>query len=67
MNAFLRNIANKHCVINITLTECIKPECNVFHSQYDAAIGTTKLSVQSSLKCLITEISETKGLLVLLL
>ena len=33
----------------------------------DVAIGTTKLSVQISLKCLIYKISETKDLLVLLL
>ena len=59
-NAFLRNTANKHRVINITRTELIKPGCNVFHPYYDAAIGTTKLSVQSFMKCLITEISETR-------
>ena len=40
---------------------------NAFHSYDDAAIGTTKSSIQSSLKYLITEISENKDLLVLLL
>ena len=66
-NAYLKNNANKHLVFNVTLVELIKPDCNAFHSYYDATIGTTKLSVQGSLKCLITEISETKDLLVLLL
>ena len=66
-NAFPRNTANKHCLINVTLIELMKPECNAFHLYEDAAIGSTKLSVQSSLKCLINEISETKDLLVLLL
>ena len=45
----------------------MKPGRNAFHSYNDAAIGTTKLSVQISLKSLITEISETKDLPVLLL
>ena len=45
----------------------MKPGCNAFHSYDDAVIGTTKLSVQNPLKCLITKISETKDLLVLLL
>ena len=66
-NAFLMNSADKHYVFNITLTELIKPGWNAFHFYDDDAIVTTKLSVQSSLKCLITEISETKDLLVLLL
>ena len=66
-NAFLRNTAKKRCLINVTSTELMKPGYNAFHSYDDAAIGTTKLSVQSSLKCLINEISETKDLLVLLL
>ena len=66
-NAFLKNTGNKHHVFNATLVELIKPDCNAFHSYYDAAIGTTNLSVQGSLRCLITEISETKDLLVLLL
>ena len=39
----------------------------MFHSYDDADTGITKLSVQSSLKCLTTEISENKDLLVLLL
>ena len=67
MNAFIRNTAYKHRVINVTLTELIKPGCNVFHSCYDAAIRTTELSVQNSLNCLITENSVTKDLLALLL
>ena len=49
------------------MTELKKPVCHAFHSYDDADIGITKLSVQSSLKCLVTEISETKDLLVLLL
>ena len=66
-NVFLRNSANKHRVINVTLTKLMKPGCNALHSYDAAAIGTSKLSVQSSLKCLVTKISETKGLLVLFL
>ena len=49
-NAFLRNTANKHRVTHVTLTELMKPGCNSFHLYDNAAIGTTKLSVQSSLK-----------------
>ena len=54
------------------MTELKKPECNALHSYDGADNGITKLSVQSSLKCLITEISdseisEIKDLLVLLL
>ena len=45
----------------------MKPGRNAFHSYDDAAIGTTKLSVQIFLKFLITEINVTKDLLVLLL
>ena len=63
-NAFPRSTANKDRVSNVTLTEPIKPGCNAIHLYDDAAIGTTKLSVQSSLKCVITEISETMDLLV---
>ena len=61
-DAFLRNIANKHRVINVILTELEKPGCKTFHLYDDAGIGITKLSLQSSLKCLITEISENKDL-----
>ena len=64
--AFLKNTANKHHVINVKLTERMKTGCNEFHS-CDAAVGTTKFSVQSSLKFLVTEISETNDLLLLLL
>ena len=39
---------------------------NTFHSDDDAAIDATKLSIQISLKYLITENSEKKDLLVLL-
>ena len=63
-DAFLRN-TNKHRAINVILTELKKPGCNAFHSYDDADIDITKLSVQNSLKCLITEISESKDLLVL--
>ena len=35
-----------------------KPGSNAFYSNYGTDIDITKLSVQSSLKCLITEISE---------
>ena len=65
-DAFLRNTANKHHVIIVILTEPKKPRCNVFHS-YDPDIDITKLRVQSFLRCLlITEISESKDVLVLL-
>ena len=57
-DAFLRNPVTKHCVVNVVLTELKKPGCNAFHSYDDADIDITKLSVQSSLKCLITKISE---------
>ena len=36
-NVFLRNSANKHRVINVTLTELMKPGCNALHS-YDAGL-----------------------------
>ena len=54
-------------MINVALTELMKPVCNTFHSYDDAAIGTTEFSVPKSLKCIITKISENKDLLVLLL
>ena len=44
-NAFLRNTANKHRVINVTLAEIIKPGCNAFLLNYVTVIGTTKCSV----------------------
>ena len=66
-DAFLRNTANKHRVINVILTELKKPEFNAFHLYEDTDIDITKLRVKSSLKCLITETSENKDLLVLLL
>ena len=47
--------------IDVTLTELEKPGCKEFHL-YDG-IDITKLSAQSSLKCLITEINEKKHLL----
>ena len=62
-DVFLRNAANKHRAINIILTELEKPGCKAFYLYDDADIDITKLSVQSSLKCLITEISENKDLL----
>ena len=37
-NVFVRNNSNKHRVINVTMTELIKPGCNVFHQYYDAAV-----------------------------
>ena len=40
------------------LTELKKPECNVFHSNDDAENDITNVSIQSFLKCLITETSE---------
>ena len=49
-NAFLRNTANKHRVTHVTLTELMKPGCNSFHLYDNAAIGTTKLSVQKFLE-----------------
>ena len=30
-NVFVRSTSNKHRVINVTMTELIKPGCNVFH------------------------------------
>ena len=63
-NAFLRNTANKHRAINVILTELEKPGCKAFHLYDDAHIDIAKVSVQSSLKCLITEIGENKDLLV---
>ena len=65
-DTFRRYTANKHCLINAIVTELKKPGCNSFHS-YDIVIDMTKLPVPSSLKCLITEISENKDLTVLLL
>ena len=66
-DAFLRNTVKKHCIINVILTEHKKPECNALHSYDDAYIDFTKVSVQSSLKCLVSEIRENKNLLVLFL
>ena len=66
-DAFLRNTANKRLVINVILAKPMKPKGNAFHLYDDADIDITKLNVQSSLECLITEISEKKDLLVLLL
>ena len=65
-DAFQRNFVNKHSKHCAMLTELKKPGCNAFHS-YDAGIVITMLSVQSSLKRFITEISENKDLLLLLL
>ena len=64
-DAFLRNTVNKHSAINAILTKLKKPGCLSFHSYDDADIDMTTLPVQSSLKCLITEISKKKDLLVL--
>ena len=62
-DVFLRNIANKHHVINVVLTELKKPGCNAFHLYDDAGIDITKFSVQNSLACLISKISEKRNLL----
>ena len=59
-DAFLRNNVNKHRSINVILTVNEKLGCKAFHL-YDVA--DIKLSVQSSLICRITEISEKKHLL----
>ena len=56
-DAFLRNTANKHHAINVILTELEKPWFKVFHLYDNADIDITKLSVQSSFKYLITEIT----------
>ena len=56
-DAFLRNTANKHHAINVTLTELEKPWSKVFHLYDNSDIDITKLSVQSSFKYLITEIT----------
>ena len=66
-DAFLRNFANKHRVINIILTELKKPGLNAFHYIMDLTLILQKLSVQSSLKCFIIQISENKDILMLLL
>ena len=66
-DAFLRVTDKKYLVINVTLTELKKPECTAFHLYDDGDIDIAKLSFQSSLKCLIIEISENKDLLVLLM
>ena len=66
-DTFRKYTVNKHCLVNAILTELKKPGCNSFHSYDDADIDMTKLPVRSSLKCLITEISENKDLTVLLL
>ena len=49
--AFLRNLVIKLRVVK-------KPRCNAFYSYDDADIEITKLTVQTSLKYLIAEISE---------
>ena len=46
------------------LTELGKSGCKVFYIYDSADIDITKLSVQSSLKCLVTEVSENIDLLV---
>ena len=61
-DALLSNTANKYRAINVILTELEKPGCKTFHLYDDADIDISKSSVQSSLKCLITEISENKDL-----
>ena len=48
-DVFLRNIANKHHVINVVLTELKKSGCNAFHLYDDAGIDITKFSVQNSM------------------
>ena len=66
-DAFLRNIANKHRVINVILTELKKPGCNAFHLHDGADTYINKVKYSKSLKYFITEISENKDLLMLLL
>ena len=63
----MRNNVNKHCVNNVILTARKKLESNAFHSYDDAYIDFAKLSVQSSLTCLVSEIRDDKNLLVFLL
>ena len=47
------------------MEHCLQTRCNAFYSyDDDADSDITKLSVQSSLKCLTTVISEIKDLLV---
>ena len=43
-DAFLRNAANKHRVINAILTELNKRVCNVFHLCDDADIDIAKFN-----------------------
>ena len=60
-DAFPRSTVNKHFAINFILTEPKKTGCNAFHS-YDVDIDIAKLSVQSPLKYIVTEISENNDL-----
>ena len=52
-NAFIRNTANKHRIVNVISTKLKKAGCNGFD---DADISILKLVVQSSLRGLITAI-----------
>ena len=61
----MKNTVNKHCEVILTARK--KQESNTFHSYDDAYIDVAKLSVQSSLTCLVSEISENKNVLVFLL
>ena len=47
-DAFLKNIANKHRVINVILTDLKKPECNAYHSYDDADIDINKAKCSKS-------------------
>ena len=66
-DAYIRNTGSKQRVINFILTELKKLGCNTFHLYDDPDIDIRKLSVQSSLKYLVTAISENKDLLRLFL
>ena len=63
-DVFLRNTANKHRAINVILSKLRKPGCKTFVLYDNTDIDITILNVQSSLKCLITEITENKVVLV---
>ena len=47
-DAFLKNVTNKHCVINVILTDLKKPECNAYHSYDDADIDINKAKCSKS-------------------
>ena len=47
-DAFLKNVTNKHCVINVILTDLKKLECNAYHSYDDGDIDINKVKCSKS-------------------